>query len=90
MIARRGSSRRRPGSRFDWHAVGMRDGLPIQVDDVPAGRWEYGEVGATRRRLGVASGAERLGIALIEIDAGKRSTATRTRTSCSSSSRAEA
>jgi uncharacterized cupin superfamily protein len=52
----------------------MADGLPIHVDDVAPGRWEYGEVGATRRRLGVASGAKRLGIAVIEIDAGKRST----------------
>jgi uncharacterized cupin superfamily protein len=52
----------------------MPDGLPIHVDDVPASRWEYGEVGAARRRLGVASGAKRLGIALIEIDAGTRST----------------
>jgi uncharacterized cupin superfamily protein len=50
------------------------DDLPIHVDDVPAGRWEYGEVGATRRRLGVASGAKRLGIAVIEVDPGKRST----------------
>ena len=52
----------------------MSDGLPIHLEDVPAGRWEYGEVGATRRRLGVASGARRLGVAVIEIDAGKRST----------------
>jgi uncharacterized cupin superfamily protein len=52
----------------------MSDGLPIHVDDVPAGRWDYGEVAATRRRLGVASGAKRLGVALIEIDPGKRST----------------
>jgi uncharacterized cupin superfamily protein len=52
----------------------MPDGLPIHLDDVPLGRWEYGEVGATRRRLGVACGAKRLGIALIEIDPGKRST----------------
>jgi uncharacterized cupin superfamily protein len=52
----------------------MPEGLPIRVDDVPVERWEYGEVGASRRRLGVASGAKRLGIALIEIDAGKRST----------------
>src|ERR1700761_4211802 len=50
----------------------MPDGLPIHVDDIPAGRWEYGEIGATRRRLGAASGARRLGIALIEIDPGKR------------------
>jgi hypothetical protein len=32
----------------------MADGLPIHVDDVPPHRWEYGEVGATRRRLGIA------------------------------------
>jgi uncharacterized cupin superfamily protein len=41
---------------------------------VLAHRWEYGEIGATRRRLGAACGARRLGIALIEIDPGKRST----------------
>jgi uncharacterized cupin superfamily protein len=52
----------------------MSEGLPIRVDDVPSQRREYGDVSATRRRLGVASGAKRLGIALIEIDAGKRST----------------
>ena len=52
----------------------MTDGLPLSVDDVPAHRWDYGEVGATRRRLGIAAGAERLGVALIEIDPGKRST----------------
>jgi uncharacterized cupin superfamily protein len=52
----------------------MPDRPPIHVDDVPAHRREYGEVGATRRRLGVASGAKRLGIALIEIDPGRRST----------------
>lgn len=52
----------------------MADGLPIHVDDVPAQRWEVGELAATRRRLGVAAGADRLGVALIEIDAGARST----------------
>jgi uncharacterized cupin superfamily protein len=52
----------------------MPDGLPIHVDDVPPSRWDYGEIGATRRRLGVASGAKRLGVALIEVDPGKRST----------------
>ena len=52
----------------------MPDGLPIHVDDVPPHRWECGEVRATRRRLGVASGAKRLGVALIEVDPGKRST----------------
>ena len=52
----------------------MSDGLPIRVEDVPVQRWEYGEVAADRRRLGVATGAKRLGVALIEIDPGKRST----------------
>ncbi len=52
----------------------MSDGLPVHVDEVPAQRWEHGEVGTTRRRLGVASGAKRLGIAVIDIDPGKRST----------------
>jgi uncharacterized cupin superfamily protein len=52
----------------------MPEGPPIHVDDVPAHRWEYGEIGATRRRLAVACGAKRLGVALIEIDPGKRST----------------
>jgi uncharacterized cupin superfamily protein len=52
----------------------MPEGLPIHVDDVPSHRWEYGEIGATRRRLGLACGAKRLGVALIEIDPGKRST----------------
>jgi uncharacterized cupin superfamily protein len=50
------------------------DGLPIHVDDVPSERWQHGEIAATRRRLGVASGAKRLGVALIEIDPGRRST----------------
>jgi uncharacterized cupin superfamily protein len=57
-----------------WHAPRMSQGLPIHVDDVPSHRWDYGEVGATRRRLGVAAGAKRLGVAIIEIDPGKRST----------------
>ena len=58
-----------------WHPVPrMPDDLPIHVDDVPTSRWEFGEIGASRRRLGVATGARRLGIALIEIDPGKRST----------------
>jgi uncharacterized cupin superfamily protein len=50
----------------------MPDGVPIRADDVPVERRDYGEIGARRRRLGVASGAKRLGIALIEIDPGKR------------------
>lgn len=54
--------------------AGMAHPLPIHVDDVAVQRWEYGEVGAYRRRLGAASGARRLGVALIEIDPGKRST----------------
>ncbi len=57
-----------------WHASGMSKGAPILVDDVPSHRWDYGEIAATRRRLGLAAGARRLGIALIEIDPGKRST----------------
>jgi uncharacterized cupin superfamily protein len=52
----------------------MRDGLPIHVDDVPSHRWDHGEIGATRRQLGVATGAKRLGVALIEIDPGRRAT----------------
>src|SRR5918912_3884242 len=52
----------------------MLEDLPIHVDDVPSHRWDHGEIGATRRRLGVATGAKRLGVALIEIDPGKRST----------------
>ncbi len=50
----------------------MTDGLPVHVDDVGSHRWEIGEIGATRRRLGVACGAKRLGVAIIEIDPGKR------------------
>jgi uncharacterized cupin superfamily protein len=52
----------------------MADDLPIHVDDVPSHRWDYGEVGATRWRLGRAVQAKRLGVALIEIDPGKRAT----------------
>ena len=52
----------------------MTSGLPIHVDDVAPHRWDHGEIGATRRRLGVAAGAKRLGVAIIEIDPGKRST----------------
>ncbi len=48
--------------------------LPIHVDDVPAQRWDVGECTATRRRLGAAAGARRLGIAIIEVDPGRRST----------------
>lgn len=46
--------------------------LPFHVDDVAPERREFGEIGGTRRRLAAAAGARRLGIALIEIDSGKR------------------
>src|SRR4051794_41847846 len=46
--------------------------LPFHVDDVAPERREVGELAGTRRRLGAAAGALRLGIALIEIDPGKR------------------
>jgi uncharacterized cupin superfamily protein len=52
----------------------MPKDLPIHVDDVRSHRWEHGEIGATRRRLGRAAGAKRLGVAIIEIDPGRRST----------------
>jgi uncharacterized cupin superfamily protein len=52
----------------------MPDRPPIHIDEVRSQRWDAGEIGATRRRLGVATGAKRLGIAIIEIDPGKRST----------------
>lgn len=54
--------------------MSVPEGLPFHVDEVPVQRWEHGELGATRRRIGVAAGAKRLGIALIAIDPGKRST----------------
>jgi uncharacterized cupin superfamily protein len=47
-------------------------GLPIHLDDVPAQNWDLGEIAATRRRLGAAGGAKRLGIAIIELAPGKR------------------
>ena len=52
----------------------MPDDLPMHFDDVRSHRWEYGEIGATRRRLGRAARAKRLGVAIIEIDPGRRST----------------
>jgi uncharacterized cupin superfamily protein len=52
----------------------MSDGLPLHAGDVPAERWEIGELAVTRRRLGAAAGARRLGVAIMEIDAGRRST----------------
>ena len=56
------------------HPARMPDGLPIHVDDVPVQRWETGELAASRRRLGAAAGAKRLGVAITAIDPGKRST----------------
>src|SRR5215218_2847850 len=56
------------------HPARMPDGLPIHVDDVPLQRWETGELAASRRRLGAAAGAKRLGVAVTAIDPGKRST----------------
>ena len=50
----------------------MPTDLPFDVEDVAPERREIGELAGTRRRLGVAAGAQRLGIALIEIDPGKR------------------
>jgi uncharacterized cupin superfamily protein len=50
----------------------MPNPLPFHVGDVTPERREVGELAATRRRLGAAAGAKRLGIALIEIDPGKR------------------
>jgi uncharacterized cupin superfamily protein len=44
------------------------------VDDVPAQQWDVGELAATRRRLGAAAGAKRMGVAIIEIPPGRRST----------------
>jgi hypothetical protein len=63
---------------------GMADDLPIHVDDVPSHRWDYGEVGATRWRLGRATGAKRLGVRADRDRPGqalrRRRTATPTRT----------
>jgi uncharacterized cupin superfamily protein len=50
------------------------DRPPIHIDDVPSQRREAGEIGANRRRLGEAAGARRIGVALIEVDPGRRST----------------
>jgi uncharacterized cupin superfamily protein len=52
----------------------MPAGLPIHVDDVKPESWDVGECKATRRRLGAAAGAARIGVALIEVAPGARST----------------
>lgn len=54
--------------------MAMSDGLPLHVDDVPAQRWEGGEIAARRKRLGAAAGAARIGVAIIEVDPGRRAT----------------
>src|SRR3954449_2311744 len=52
----------------------MTAGIPIHIEDVPEKRWEVGELDARRKRLGAAANAERLGVAVIEIAPGARST----------------
>jgi uncharacterized cupin superfamily protein len=52
----------------------MTDDIPIHVDDVPERRWEVGDLRARRKRLGAAASAVRLGVAIIDIDPGARST----------------
>lgn len=47
---------------------------PIHVDDVPQESWDVGQLKASRRRLGAATGAERLGVAIIEVAPGARAT----------------
>jgi uncharacterized cupin superfamily protein len=46
--------------------------IPIHIDDVTPLRYDFGEIGATRRKLGVACNARRLGVSIYEIDPGKR------------------
>jgi uncharacterized cupin superfamily protein len=53
---------------------GVKDAPPIHIDDVRPTSWDVAELGATRRKLGVAAGARRLGVAIIEVDPGKRTT----------------
>src|SRR3954449_791613 len=52
----------------------MTAGIPIHIEDVPEQRWEVGELDARRKRLGAAANAQRLGVAIIEIAPGGRST----------------
>ena len=52
----------------------MTDGIPIHVDDVPEQSWDIGELRARRKRLGAAAGAERMGVAIIDVAPGARST----------------
>jgi uncharacterized cupin superfamily protein len=46
--------------------------VPIHIDEVKPLRYDFGEIGATRRKLGVACNARRLGVSIYEIDPGKR------------------
>src|SRR3954447_19397884 len=50
----------------------MPTDVPFHVDDIGRERREVGELAGTPRPLGAAAGALRLGIGMIEIDAGKR------------------
>jgi len=52
----------------------MGDGIPIHLDDVPEQRWQIGELDARRKRLGAAANASALGVAIIDIAPGGRST----------------
>ena len=53
---------------------GMTEGLPIHVDDVAPQRRTSARSARRAAVSGRVAGAQRLGIALIEIDPGKRST----------------
>jgi uncharacterized cupin superfamily protein len=55
-------------------ADSMSDKPPIHIDDVEPESWEVGELRATRRRLAAAFDARRIGVAIIEIAPGRRST----------------
>jgi uncharacterized cupin superfamily protein len=52
----------------------MATDSPFHVDDVEPEHWDIGELAATRRRLAAAAGARRLGIAILELPPGRRST----------------
>jgi uncharacterized cupin superfamily protein len=52
----------------------MTDKPPIHIDDVEPQSWDVGELKATRRRLAAAFDARRIGVAIIEIAPGRRST----------------
>jgi uncharacterized cupin superfamily protein len=47
---------------------------PVHIDDVEPQSWDVGELAATRRRLGAALDAQRIGVAVIEVPPGRRST----------------